>query len=262
MKTSTKNAMITGIIAIICSAISSWGTKEYFTPHQEQAQNQNVVVNVNDQEPKYNAEDIKHLNDENSELIVENTQLKLDNESLESQITTLSAEKNKLFDDINTLKMENEDLRSKISEYQNESSSSQISNDNNDDYRSFLSECTPYYKTNYVYIIENSIKMCGVTYSNGLKFACDGYYALFNLDGKYNKMRFDIGHIDNSAMFYGEVHIYVDKLDSNPAKIIPIDPQGIVQSYEVELNGAQQLKIATVADKKDIMIGIVNIEVK
>lgn len=63
-------------------------------------------------------------------------------------------------------------------------------------------------------------------------------------------------------MEYGEVHIYVDKLDSNPVKIIPVDPEGMVETYEIELNGAKQLKIATVADRQSIGVGIVNIEVK
>lgn len=54
--------------------------------------------------------------------------------------------------------------------------------------------------TDYVHIIENNIKMCGVSYSNGLKMACDGHYALFNLDGNYEKMRFQVGHVFGWAL--------------------------------------------------------------
>ena len=268
MKTSTKNAIIKGIIALVCSIVSIFGTKEYIKSKQEQTQNQSIVVNINGQEVSYVAQDVENLSDKSSELKIENDKLKTSNTSLESQIVNLSNENSKLLEQINELKSKNKDLMSTILEYQKNPNnvsndlSLDINYDDSSEYRSFLSECTPYYKTNYVSIIDNNVKMCGVAYSNGMEFACDGYYALFNLDGKYNKIKFDVGHIDGTVMAYGEIHIYVDKLDSNPVKIIPIDPEGMVESYEIELNGAKQLKIATVADRQSIGVGIVNIEVK
>ncbi len=103
--------------------------------------------------------------------------------------------------------------------------------------------------------------MCGKTYSNGLNMACDGYYALFNLNGKYDSMKFEVGHIDGTVMSYGEIHIYVDDLKSDPI-VISVEPEGLIESYEIDLNGAYQLKIATVANTMSIGVGIVNIEVK
>ena len=48
MKTSTKNSIITGTIALVCSAISIIGTNEYINSNQEQ--NQNITVNINGEE--------------------------------------------------------------------------------------------------------------------------------------------------------------------------------------------------------------------
>lgn len=269
MKTSTKNKIITGVVTLICSTISAFCAK--YISGQQQAQS--IIVNVNGQDVSYVAQDVENLNDKSSELKKENETLKTTNNDLntsisllQDQIANLSDENEKLLDEMEGLKSENEHLTSTIIEYQtlidNTSDELLPSVNNEDDYRSFLSECTPYFTTNYVSIIDNNIKMCGVTYSNGMEFACDGYYALFNLDGKYDKIKFEVGHVDGTVMAYGEIHIYVDKLDSNPVKIIPVDPEGMVESYEIELNGAKQMKIATVADKGSIGVGIVNIEVK
>lgn len=273
MKTSTKNTIIKGSFAALGAIIGIIGTKGYMNTqqqnqlqNQEQTQKQSIIVNIDGKEVSYQSKDVESLNDTISKLEKENDKLKTNNKSLEDQNTNLSNENSRLLESKNELENKNETLTSAILEYQNNSNNasndlSQIINEDSE-YRSFLSECLPYSKTDYVTIIENNIKMCGVSYSNGLKFYCDGHYALFNLAGKYNKIKFDIGHIDDTVMEYGEVHIYVDKLDSNPVKIIPVDPEGMVETYEIELNGAKQLKIATVADRQSIGVGIVNIEVK
>lgn len=224
----------------------------------------------------YNDEEMVVTKSDYTEIIIENELLKDEVDKLSNNIDDMNIQINNLNDAISTqvikiseledekkrLEKENEQCKNTILDLQSRNNTEMNNNKDDDQYISFLSECEPYYKTPHVYIIDSYIKMCGNTYSNGLNMACDGYYALFNLEGKYNKLRFEVGHIDGTVMSYGEVHIYVDDLKSNPVKVIPIDPEGLVESYEIELNGANQLKIATVSKSTSVGVGIVNMEVQ
>lgn len=279
MKTSTKNALIKGVFSIVTGVIGLFAGYNINSNIENSkivtmlSQSGIITINNNSSNTEIvsklidtilaDKEELKSLSIKITDMDNLNKDLdkeinnKIDKiEELENKNTLLENEKI-------SLREENEQLKNTILEYQKyQDDKDNISlNKDDDEFVSLLSVCEPYYKTPHVYIIDSYVKMCGNTYSNGLNMACDGYYALFNLEGKYNKMKFDAGHIDGTVMSYGEVHIYVDDLKSNPV-IIPIDPEGIVEGYEIELNGATQLKIATVANKQSIGVGIVNIEVK
>ena len=72
------------------------------------------------------------------------------------------------------------------------------------------------------------------------KRTTDGAYALFNLDGKYSHLEFDLGHVDDSRMGHGIYRFY---LDGKLVKSITVNPEDLVKHYEIELNNALQMKI-------------------
>lgn len=278
MKTSTKNALVKGVFSIAIGIIGLFAGYNINSNIENNKivtmLSQSGVITINNNSS--NAEIVSKLIDtiladkeELKSLSVKIADIDNLNKDLDKEINDKIDKieelenKNTLLENENVLLSEkNEQLKNTIIEYQkNQDNNDNISLDKNDnEFVSLLSVYEPYYKTPHVYIIDSYVKMCGNTYSNGLNMACDGYYALFNLEGKYNKMNFDARHIDGTVMSYGEIHIYVDDLKSNPV-IIPIDPEGDVESYEIDLNGASLLKIATEAKPTSIGVGIVNIEV-
>lgn len=105
-----------------------------------------------------------------------------------------------------------------------------------------LSVCPPYQEEEME--TTTTVTMAGEKYANCITFYqhySDGY-ALFNLNGKYNEMRFTIGHIDGRIMDYkGQCNIY---LDGELAFSIDLEPEMMPREYTVPLNGALQMKIA------------------
>lgn len=108
--------------------------------------------------------------------------------------------------------------------------------------------CPPYevkpYSTRFE--VSNSIKMGGKTYAHGFTLTGedgeDETYALFNLDGNYSTLEFDLGHVDGSRMYDGAFNIY---LDGKYSQTIEIGCEDTVTHFSIPLNNAQQLKIAT-----------------
>ena len=100
--------------------------------------------------------------------------------------------------------------------------------------------CPPYESSGYEE--RASITMAGTQYTNG--FVLDaGYneaYAIYNLNGKYNTLEFDMGHIDGSQMSNVTFEIY---LDGQPVKTIDATAEGLPVHYTIQLDGAKQMKI-------------------
>ena len=67
-------------------------------------------------------------------------------------------------------------------------------------------------------------------------------YALINLNGVYEKVSFDMGHVDDSSMSDRTVKIYVDG-ELYDSYVVSGD--SLPQNVEILLNGALQLKIET-----------------
>lgn len=89
------------------------------------------------------------------------------------------------------------------------------------------------------YDAPTTFSMDGKTYVNGFTFDWNESYAIWNLDGKYKTLEFDIGH--NSYVHYDkQVLIY---LDGTLAKNISVKEEEMVKHVSVPLNGALQLKI-------------------
>lgn len=83
-----------------------------------------------------------------------------------------------------------------------------------------------------------TLEMDGITYMNG--FELTGY-ALFNLEGKYNMLEFDVGHT-GTIKYDKEVLVY---LDGTLAETIELKAEEMVKHIAIPLNGAKQLKLDT-----------------
>ena len=91
--------------------------------------------------------------------------------------------------------------------------------------------------------------MGGTKYLTGISVGkTDGFvyfegigYALFNLDGKYNKLTFDVGNIDDlGSPTNEELYIY---LDGDVVWSHKLDPEALPQNYSIDVSGAKQMKI-------------------
>lgn len=109
--------------------------------------------------------------------------------------------------------------------------------------KQYLLDVCPPYETNY-YKSPATITMAGNKYTNGFilsrGFSTDFGYAYFNLNGRYNTLNFDIGHVDGKDMMDGTCDIY---LDGKLAVSLDLTSDMLPTSQSIPLNGALQMKI-------------------
>ncbi len=132
-----------------------------------------------------------------------------------------------------------------------------------------LTVCPPY-QTTGDYSTPATISMAGQKYANGFVLGeTDGTdyltsgTALFNLNGQYNTLEFDVGHIDGRSMGNCTLNLY---LDGTLAFSTDMTPEMLPTHYSVPLRGALQMKLETVgydgnAWKYGGCYGIVNAEI-
>lgn len=103
-----------------------------------------------------------------------------------------------------------------------------------------LTVCPPY-QTEY-YTADATYTMAGNKYANGFSLGLGIYNgtALFNLNGQYDTLKFDIGHVDGNSTSGGTLDIY---LDGRVAFSVDLNAEMMVEHYEIPLNGALQMKI-------------------
>lgn len=106
-----------------------------------------------------------------------------------------------------------------------------------------LNVCPPYESKNFK--SDSTYTILGKKYANGFTLGEKGWltggWALFNLDGKYDTLSFDIGYIDGRGTDHDATYnIYLDG-----ELVFSVDTWGEMklQHYEVPLNGAVQMKI-------------------
>lgn len=103
---------------------------------------------------------------------------------------------------------------------------------------SYLLNVCPPYQTYSLYDTPATVTMSGVKYANCMRTSG---FALFNLNGKYNTLSFDVGHMDGRSMKTGtQYNIY---LDGTLVFSIDLDPEAFPEHVEIPLNGALQMKI-------------------
>lgn len=104
----------------------------------------------------------------------------------------------------------------------------------------YLVDVCPPYENGY---IMDSVEMSGKTYIKALK-VYDNRPALINLDGKYNMLEFDYGHMDGYGQNkQGGLNIYVDGI---LVKTIVIKKDELPKHYSVPLNYGLQLKLESI----------------
>lgn len=118
-----------------------------------------------------------------------------------------------------------------------------------------LNVCPPYQTDGYS--ADTTYTMTGKKYTNGMSLNDNyGGMAIFNLNGQYDTLEFDMGHIDGKNMNDGQYYIY---LDQELYDIIELTPEMLPQHYSIPLNGALQMKI--VGGNWSWCYAMVNIEV-
>lgn len=105
--------------------------------------------------------------------------------------------------------------------------------------------CPPYQSDGYK--TPTTVEMAGQKYANVIKFDNWGYggWALYNLNGQYDTLRFTVGHIDDTRMNDATLNIY---LDNELSFSLDLDPNGLPQEVEVPLHNALQMKIEMTND--------------
>lgn len=130
-----------------------------------------------------------------------------------------------------------------------------------------LTVCPPY-QTGNDYETPAIIDMGGQKYANGCILGYDylsGDTAWFNLNGQYNTLQFDVGHIDGKSMGNSIFNIY---LDDELAFSVDLTGEMLPEHYSVPLYGALQMKFETTSNNRNPSwayggcYGIANIEVE
>lgn len=121
-----------------------------------------------------------------------------------------------------------------------------------------MDACPPYETSGYS---DETFEMGGQTYGHGFCLSSTDGYALFNLNGRYTTLEFDIGHMDGYRMKEGIYEIF---LDGQLVKTISMDAEDRVQHISIPLNYALQMKIQGAFSEVyyDIYYGFANITLK
>ena len=107
--------------------------------------------------------------------------------------------------------------------------------------KQYLNDVCPPYQT-YNYSTPTTVTMAGNKYAHAIKpsLGYRDFYAIYNLDGKYNTLEFDIGHIDGGYMGASTFNFY---LDGQLSFSLDIEPEALPQHYSIPLYNALQMKI-------------------
>ncbi len=107
------------------------------------------------------------------------------------------------------------------------------------DGRYILNACPPNQTKGYY--AEKTYSLAGDTYINGFHLNDDyGGIAYYSLDGQYNTLSFDVGHIDGKDLKTGFYYFY---LDGELVYTLELDPSMLVQHVKIPLNSATQMVI-------------------
>lgn len=107
--------------------------------------------------------------------------------------------------------------------------------------RKWLLDLCPPYQSRYI-DTPTTFKMSGQTYTHGFTASTGNTgYAMFNLNGNYSTLSFDLGHIDSTHLTDTQICIY---LDGELSQVIDASAEGMVTHFDVPLHNALQLKIA------------------
>lgn len=105
--------------------------------------------------------------------------------------------------------------------------------------KQYLNTVCPPYQTDR-YSTPTTITMAGQKYANCIAWSSGYGYALYNLNGKYNTLEFDVGHVDGKSMSDSTLNIY---LDGELSFSLDLTSEMLPTHISVPLYGALQMKI-------------------
>ena len=104
----------------------------------------------------------------------------------------------------------------------------------------YQSECCTEYN------MADPVVMAGKSYANafevGGSYRVESNFAIYNLNGQYDVIRFEAGHIDGRDMEDTQLSIY---LDGELAYVVELDGEMLPTEYSFDLKGALQMKLHT-----------------
>ena len=121
----------------------------------------------------------------------------------------------------------------------------------------YLLDVCPPYQQGY-FNTPTTLNMAGKKYANCFAFTWNpggGGWALFNLDGQYSTLSFDVGHVDGAKMAGSTVNVFLDGQFS-----VDLTSEMLPTHYDVPLHGALQMKIE--GDRSSCEYGFANVEIK
>lgn len=117
-----------------------------------------------------------------------------------------------------------------------------------------------------VKVLSEAIKMSSEQYYEGFSIETsyvNEEYAIFNIKGEYNNLKFLVGHIDSTGMYTGTLKIYLSddngKFNKSPIKSISLNPQDLPQEINIELNYAKQIKFEMTTNTGSASWGFVDL---
>lgn len=171
-------------------------------------------------------------------LIEENKKLEVDLEEKEAEISKLKNENEQL--QVSLDQSEKQNMQNNVSDEKETTDQTQAQAQS----YSLLDVCPPYdgEKDEDKFVTNSNFIMGGKAYSDGFSYWGRSLenYLLFNLDGKYSKLEFDFGHIDNESDYDATIEIV---LDGKSVQTIEKKWDELVTHEVVDLNYAKQLKL-------------------
>jgi len=126
--------------------------------------------------------------------------------------------------------------------------------------KNLLDVCTAY-ESSYYTECKNGVRsfyMSGESYTNGFTIKYSGY-AYFNLNGNYNILEFDCGHVDGSDMYGKTITIFLDGI---ACKTIELSANELPQHFSIEVTGVKQLRFQLGDWRSGEVYGFANVTVQ
>lgn len=105
------------------------------------------------------------------------------------------------------------------------------------------------------------VKIGGMPYydcyliNGGGSWSIPDVYMLYNLEGRFSRLEFDIGHVDETANYNSVYKISVDK---KVVQTVEINADDLLVHVTIDLNNGNQLKIESIDGDFRTKYGIVN----
>lgn len=110
--------------------------------------------------------------------------------------------------------------------------------------RTWLLDVCPPYEKDHLDTDSATFKMDGKTYTHGFSSTAgiSTGFGLFNLNGNYDTLSCDIGHIVGDSGFDKQIEIY---LDGDLSQVIELPKESLVKHFNIPLHNALQMKIVS-----------------